>query len=140
VIAAMWKQTLGVRATLVTQEPKVFASALKLRRETQAFLWDWIGDYDDASTYTDVLRGERGQNYEGWRDAQYEALLGKAGLEPDRKRRQSLLQQAESRMLDEAPLTPIYFNASSHLVKPRVGGWAANVLDYHYSKDLKLSP
>ncbi|HZP12840.1 MAG TPA: peptide ABC transporter substrate-binding protein [Nevskiaceae bacterium] len=138
VIAAMWKQTLGVEVTLVAQEPKVFASALKLRNVTQAFLWDWIGDYDDPSTYTDVLKSDRGQNYEGWREPRYDALLDQAGLEPDRKRRQSLLQQAETLLLDDAPLTPIYFNVSSHLVKPYVGGWKDNVLDYHYTKDLQV--
>jgi oligopeptide transport system substrate-binding protein len=138
VVAAMWKQALGVRATLVAQEPKVFASQLKLRSLTQAFLWDWIGDYDDPSTYTDVLHSRRGQNYEGWSNAQYDELLSKAALEPDRARRRELLQQAEALILADVPLTPVYFNVSAHLVKPHIAGWYDNVLDYHYSKDLSL--
>jgi ABC-type oligopeptide transport system substrate-binding subunit len=138
VIAAMWKQTLGVQAQLAAQEPKVFASALKMRSVTQAFLWDWIGDYDDPSTYTDVLRSDRGQNYEGWRSLDYDQLLGDAAVQADRKRRQALLGEAEALLLDQTPLTPIYFNVSSRLIKPQVRGWSDNVLDYHYSKDLRI--
>ncbi len=140
VIAAMWQQTLGMRVRLVNQELKVFASELKLRNLTQAFLWDWQGDYDDASTYTDVLQSSRRQNYEGWSNPAYDALLAKAGKEPDKNRRAQLLQQAEALMLEETPLTPVYVNVSTHLVKPHVAGWEDNVLDYHYSKDLWIRP
>jgi oligopeptide transport system substrate-binding protein len=140
VVAAMWKQALGVRARLVRQEPKVLISQLKLRNVTQAFFWDWQGDYDDPSTYTDLLHSTRRQNYAGWNSPEYDALLGKAALQANPERRRKILQDAELLMLDATPLTPLYFNVSAHLVKPWVAGWEDNVLDYHYSKDLRILP
>lgn len=140
VVAAMWKQSLGVQVRLVHQEPKVLISQLKLRNVTQAFFWDWQGDYDDPSTFTDLLHSERRQNYAGWNSADYDALLAKAASQANPARRRKSLQDAEVLMLDAAPITPVYFNVSAHLVKPWVAGWEDNVLDYHYSKDLRILP
>jgi len=42
-------------------------------------------------------------------------------------------------MLADHPIIPLYFYVSKHLVKPAVGGWGDNVLDYHYSHHLSLS-
>ncbi len=48
------------------------------------------------------------------------------------------LAAAERRMLDQVPVIPLYFYVSKHLVAPRVQGWRDNLLDYHYSKDLRF--
>jgi ABC-type oligopeptide transport system substrate-binding subunit len=42
-------------------------------------------------------------------------------------------------MLADHPVIPLYFYVSKHLVRPEVGGWGDNVLDYHYSQHLSLS-
>ncbi len=140
VVAAMWKQTLGVEATLIHEENKVFLAKRRLRRETQIFRAAWIGDYDDASSFLDVLAGDNGRNDTGWRDPQYDALLAAAATEADPARRAGLLAEAERRALDALPVIPIYWYVSKHLVKPYVRGWRDNLLDYHYGKDLSLAP
>lgn len=138
VIAAMWKQALGVRATLVNEEFKVFLNNRNLRRVTQAFRASWIADYDDASAFLDILHSAHGQNDSGYHDPGYDALLAQAAREPDAQRRREMLQSAERRLLEDGPILPIYFYASKHLVKPWIEGWQDNVLDYHYSKDLRI--
>ena len=40
--------------------------------------------------------------------------------------------------LDDKPVLPIYYYVSKHLVKPWIAGWQDNILDYHYSKDLRI--
>lgn len=138
VIAAMWKQYLGVRATLINEEFKVYLNNRNLKRVTQAFRAAWIADYDDASAFTDILHSSHGQNDSGYNDAGYDALLAQAAAEPNLVRRRELLEQAEQRVLADWPIMPIYYYVSKHLVKPHVAGWQDNILDYHYSKDLRI--
>lgn len=137
VVAAMWKQTLGVEATLVNEENKVFLANRRLRRVTQVFRASWIGDYDDATSFLDVLGSRNGRNDTGWQDARYDALLA-AAEEADPAQRAATLAEAERRALEAQPFIPIYWYVSKHLVKPRVQGWRANLLDIHYSKDLSV--
>lgn len=139
VVAAMWKQHLGVRTRLFNEESKVFLNNRRMRKLTQVFRATWIGDYDDVSSFTDILHSAHGQNDTGWADAEYDALLAQAAASADPRQRSTLLAAAEARVLSEWPVIPIYWYVSKHLVKPRVRGWQDNLLDYHYSKDLSLA-
>lgn len=140
VIAAMWKQNLGVHTRLVNEEWKVFLQTRRARALTQVFRGGWIGDYDDASAFLNILRSFDGKNDEGYANGQYDALLARAQAEADPARRRGLLEQAESLMLGDMPVLPIYWYESKHLIKPWVAGWQDNPLDIHYSKDLRLLP
>ena len=140
VIAAMWKQTLGVRARLINEEFKVLNNNLRQHVVTQVFRWGWIADYNDATSFADLLQTPHGQNETGFSDTRYDALLAQAHNVADPAQRRALLEQAERVMLDQSPLVPVYFYLSKHLVKPYVRGWEDNVLDYHYSKDLAVLP
>lgn len=139
VVAAMWKQWLGVETTLINEENKVFLAQRHMRRVTQVFRASWIGDYDDPASFLDVLTSGNGRNDMGWQDARYDALIANAASEANEVARADLLEQAERRALDDMPFIPIYWYVSKHLVKPRVQGWHDNLLDYHYSKDLGLT-
>jgi oligopeptide transport system substrate-binding protein len=140
VIAAMWKQGLGVETRLVNEEWKVFLQNRRQRLQTQVFRGAWIGDYDDASAFADILRSFDGKNDEAYASTAYDALLQQAQQQPDAAQRRSLLEQAERLMLGDMPILPIYYYESKHLVKPYVAGWQDNPLDIHYSKDLKVLP
>jgi len=139
-IAAMWKQTLGVQTRLANEEWKVFLQNRKLKVLTQVFRGGWIADFDDASSFLDILRSFDGQNDGAYANPAYDDLLAQAQQEADPQRRRSLLQQAERLMLDDAPILPIYYYESKHLVRPYVAGWRDNALDIHYSKDLRVLP
>jgi oligopeptide transport system substrate-binding protein len=41
-------------------------------------------------------------------------------------------------MLADHPVLPLYFYVNKHLVKPYVVGWTDNIMNVHYSKDLRL--
>ena len=138
VIAALWKQRLGVRTRAVNEEFKVFLARARAHEGTQAVMLVWQGDYDDPTTFLDTVRGDSGFNYAGWNDPEYLARLDAAALETDPARRQRALEAAERRLLEETPIVPIFHVASRHLVKPRVEGFTDNVLDHHYTKDLRL--
>jgi len=138
VMAAMWKQWLGVRTRLVNEEFKVFLQNRKLRQVTQVFRSAWISDYDDATSFLDLQTSTHGRNDSVYRNPAYDALLAEAAAAADVAARRALLEQAERMMLADQPVLPIYTYVSKHLVKPWVAGWVDNAYDYHYSKDLQV--
>jgi oligopeptide transport system substrate-binding protein len=138
VIAAMWKQFLGVETSLRNEETKVFLQSRRERKRTQIFRGSWVSDYDDASSFLDLLAGDNPRNDTGYVSADYDAALRSATTLAGDARRQQLMQ-AQQRLLDDAPVIPIYFYVTKHLVSPRVAGWQDNALDHHYSRDLSLS-
>ncbi len=45
-----------------------------------------------------------------------------------------MLQQAETLPMQELPILPIYTYVTQNMWKPRLGGFAENVLDQHFPK------
>ncbi len=137
-IAAMWKEALGVETELYAEEFRALLQSIQARKDTQVFRSSWIGDYNDAYTFAQLLQTGFGINLTGYSNPRYDALLAEATRQPDPARRRALLEEAERLMLADHPLLPIYFYVNKHLVKPYVSGWSDNVMNVQYSKDLRL--
>lgn len=137
-LAAMWKQTLGVRTRLLNQEWKVFLESRKRKLITQVFRSGWIGDYNDAYSFAQLMYSANGQNDPGYRSAAYDDLLDQAAIEADPASRRALLEAAERQLLADMPLIPLYFYVSKRLVKPWVGGYTPNIMDHHHTKDFYI--
>ena len=137
-IAAMWRETLGVRAKLRNEEWKVFVQNRRQRAITQVFRGGWIADVDDPRNFLAAFANAGPLNWIGYRDAQFDALIVQADNTADSAQRNALLAQAESRLLDQQAMLPLYFYTSKHLVKPTVHGFRANPLDHHASRFLTL--
>jgi oligopeptide transport system substrate-binding protein len=84
------------------------------------------------------MRSDHGQNDTGFSDAEYDRLLDLAALETDPARRSELLEAAERLMLAQAPVLPLYFNVTKHLVQPWVEGFEPNILDHNYTRYLAI--
>lgn len=137
-IAAMWKNALGVETTLVNQEWKVYLQTMKQHSKTQVFRAGWIGDYNDANSFAELMLTGHGQNHPGYSNAAYDALLAAAGVEQDSAKRRALLERAEAILLHDLPVIPIYFYSTRRLVKPYVAGHEGNIMDHQYSKDFHI--
>ena len=137
-IAAMWKQTLGVKTTLRNQEWKVFLETRRLKQGTQVYRAGWIGDYDDPYTFSQLLHSENEMNHPGYSSEEYDELINLAATKNAGESRLDVLRQAEKAMLEDMPIIPIYFYVSQHLIKPRVSGLEGNVMDHHYSKYVRI--
>ena len=135
-IAYMWKNALGVRVKLINEEWKVFLQNVQLKKVTQVYRLGWFGDYDDANTFMELMYSRFGLNGTGYQSAIYDGLVDKASFEADPAERRKLLQAAERQLLRDLPVIPLYHYVNKHLMKPYVKGYAGNVLDHHYSKDL----
>ncbi len=137
-IAAMWKQALGVEATLVNEEWKVFLQTRKNRAAWEVLRFTWVGDYNDANTFLEIMHSEHGQNDAGYANPEYDQLIESAAAETDLQARAELLRRAEQRMLDDYPVLPIHFSVSKHLVKPWVKGYQPNIMNRDQSRYYRI--
>ncbi len=137
-VASMWKQNLGVQTTLRNQEWKVYLQTRANKTDTEVYRSGWIGDYNDAYGFLQLLISDNAQNDAGYNNPEYDRLLKLAARETDLTRRAEYMQQAEALMLGDMPVIPIYFYVSKHLIKPHVKGFVPNIMDHTYSKDLWL--
>lgn len=130
-IAAMWKQTLGVKTSLRNEEWKVYLSSRK-QKQFQVIRAGWIGDYNDASTFLSIFKSDVGEmNTSGYQNPEYDRLVKEAENQADNGKRLALLQQAEQVLLTDMPIIPVYFYTTQHLVNPKITGWIDNIMDVH---------
>jgi oligopeptide transport system substrate-binding protein len=137
-ISAMWKEALGVETRLVREEFRVLLGNVRAGDVTQVYRGSWIADFAEPDSFLGILAGDNPVNGTGWADAEYDRLLQKAAASPDHARRMSLLADAEARMMEQAPLMPLYFYVSKKLVKPYVQGIEDNPLNIHPSRFVTL--
>jgi oligopeptide transport system substrate-binding protein len=133
-VAAMWKDVLGVETELVQMEFKAYLAARADPSRWDVVRVGWTADYNDASTFLDTMTSGSPQNFGRWSSAEYERLLREAANEPDPAQRRDALQRAESMMLDDYPLLPVYFYVTRRLVQPGIAAPAINPMNRNYSK------
>jgi ABC-type transport system substrate-binding protein len=68
----------------------------------------------------------------------YDRLMDEASVTADQGKREQLLAGAETILLREMPVLPIYFRVAGNLVSTRVKGWGDNLLNITYVKNLSL--
>lgn len=136
-VSAMWQSVLGIDVRLDKREWQYFLATREQRDEWQSMRFSWFGDYNDASTFTDIFASDSPQNLPRYRNPRYDALLDAAATTLDPRRRAQLLREAETLLLADHPIAPLYFYVSKHLVKPGLDGFENNVLDRHPSRYLR---
>ena len=133
IIQSMWKEHLGIDVGLSNQEWGSY-----LRNTTglnyQVARRSWIGDYADPATFLDCYKKGDGNNRTGWSSATYDSLLVQASRTFDPAARYELLARAETILLDECPVMPIYNYTLTELKKPYVRGIEPNLTDTHNLK------
>ncbi len=138
-VQSMWADVLGVKTTLVNEEFQVLLANMRAAEVTQVFRSSWIGDYNDAHTFLNILQSGNPSNMPRFENEQFDELMRDAAEQVVPLNRRLYLEEAERVLLSEHPVIPLYFYVSKHLVSPRVQGWGDNVLDYHYSQHFSFA-
>jgi oligopeptide transport system substrate-binding protein len=134
-IQADWR-SIGVEVELLANESQIAYQAYKLR-DFEVADAGWIADYNDAMTFLYLLQSQTGaNNYGDFNDPAYDKLLAEADNQPDAKKREVLLQQAEVYMLSKDAVLPTYYYIDKNLVNPRVTGFVDNLMDKHRTRYL----
>ena len=136
-IQEMWRRELGIEVRLTNQELK---GTLEARQagSFQIMRSVWIADFIDPASFLDIWRSDSGNNYTGWKNADYDALLFTAARESNEAARLALFQKAEALLLNAAPMIPIYHYTHAFLIQPSVKGWHPTLLDHHPYKHVWL--
>ncbi|MDR1435580.1 MAG: peptide ABC transporter substrate-binding protein [Puniceicoccales bacterium] len=136
-VQEMWRKYLNVDVNLQSIEWGVFLA------ERRKHIFDicrgnWVGDFNDATTFLNLLSSKDSNNHAQWANGDYDRLLSEASKEKSSPRRIGILAKAEKLMIEEMPIIPIYFDSFCHLVSKRVEGWYPNILDWHPLKNIRF--
>jgi oligopeptide transport system substrate-binding protein len=137
VVQQMWLQNLGVRVNLVNQEGKVF-HAERIARHLQFWRAGWVGDYIDPFAFLAVWLSNGGENQSGYASADYDHAAITASETLDPRKRFAGYQAAETILLRDLPLVPVFYDTRPHLISPSVHGWYPNLLDFHPYQAMSL--
>lgn len=136
-LQAMWQTHLGIRVTIEQAEQKTLLQTQQTLAHTIALL-GWFADYPDPYTFLEIFRTGNGNNWTGWGSREYDALLDEAGGQLDAARRFALLQRAEAKLLQEAPLAPLLYRARTIIVHPTVKNWEPSPVGLNRYQLLRL--
>lgn len=136
-VQEMWRKHLGINISLKNEEWKVYLSSRR-KSDYQICRAGWFGDYYDAENFLSLFASDTGLNTSGWESKQYDQLLAQAAnARPEE--RLDLLRKAETILMSEVPLMPIFFYNRAILIHPSVKNWHANLLNQRLYKEIYLS-
>jgi oligopeptide transport system substrate-binding protein len=135
VAQANWNEIAPwVDAQILRQDTKVLYADLR-QGNFEVSDGAWLADYNDPLNFLYLLDSKTGQqNYGNYANPEYDALLEAASRERDLIKRAELFAQAEAVMLEDYPITPMWFQVTKNLVDPNLEGWAENAEDNHRSR------
>ena len=131
-VSQMWKQTLGVNVTLENQEWKTFLQA-RSNGDFEVARGGWCGDYNEASTFLDLITTNSGYNDSKYSNAEVDQLMADAKTADDP---QPNYTRVEEIIAEDMPIIPIYHYSAVFMLNPKLKGWPVeNVEQNWYSKD-----
>lgn len=132
VVSQMWKQKLGVETTLSNSEWSIYleqrrAGGFDMARSA------WCGDYNEASTFLDLMTTPHGSNDGKYSNPKVDALMqaSKTAADP-----QPIYTEVEQILAEDVAMIPIYHYSLAFLLNPEIVGFPReNVENNWYVKD-----
>ena len=120
-LQSMWSTTLGVNVMLrgVTQSEynaRMEAGNYELALQKVTAL------YDDAMGFLDRWCSEDEQNLISYENGTYDVLMGVARASENPVARTAFLHDAETMLLGETALSPVYFDGTAHMLRDTLRG------------------
>ena len=137
-VLSEWRNKLGVQGTMENQEWKVFTQT-RHDGTYQIARDGWSADYNDATTYLDLVRCGSDANDMRYCNPKVNALISQGSNELDDAKRTALLTQADQLAMSEYPGVPLYQRVTARLVRSYVGGYTdLDPMDRVPSQDLYI--
>ena len=125
-----WEAALGIAVELEAVEPKVYFLKVS-NKDFQLATGSWTADFNDPVNFLEVFKyKDNGTNNTGWENPQYIDLLERSQLCRDVEERNQLLREAESILMDQMPLIPIYYFALNYLKRDELEGISLSPLGH----------
>ncbi len=120
VIQEQWEKAFGIPIRLENEEWKVHYQKL-LSGNYQIGGMSWQSLLRDPIYIMQTFRDRFGGiNMSRWENLEYQRLLDAAEQETDKEKRRALFYAAEKLLMEEMPVIPIYFTATSYAKKKRL--------------------
>ena len=136
-IQQMWKKNLNLGFTLSNQEWKVYLNSQKeLNYDVSRSAW--VAGYVDPMAFLYMWTTGNGNNNTGWTNPKYDDLVKKAYQTEDMKARYGYLNQAETILLTDMPIAPLYWSTRIYIMDKAVKNWHPKLLDNRPLKHIYL--
>ena len=133
VISQMWKQKLGVGTELANFEWKTYLD-IRGNQEFDMARSAWCGDYNEASTFLDLLTTAHGANDGKYSNPKVDELMRASKTAEDPR---AIYSEVEQILAEDMAIVPIYHYANTFLLSADIRGWPYdNVENNWYSKNL----
>lgn len=130
-IQSEWEKNLGINVSIANEEWSVFIND----RDTGNFQVardGWDADYSDPMTFLDMFTTNSGNNDSHYSNPSYDKLIAAAKSTGDQKARMSDMHQAESILMDNYAMMPIFYYTDPDLVSPKLKGYVPSPMGYKY--------
>ncbi len=125
-----WKEALGVNVHLQACESKVYFDRLK-KQDYQIGVGSWYADFRDPISFLTVFQYKNnGTNNTQWENNRYIDLLKQSFVSTNPHQRELYLKKAESVLIQEMPMIPLFFGSYNYLKHPKVKGVYFSELGY----------
>ncbi len=132
-VSQMWKQNLGIDATINNMEWQTFLEA-RGSGQFDVARAGWCGDYNEASTFLDLMTSGSGYNDAAYSNAEVDELMAAAKTMDDPSANYTRVEEI---VAAEAPIIPIYHYTSVFMMNDALKGWPVNNVQQNwYSRDL----
>ena len=133
VVTQMWKQKLGVNTDLANFEWKTYIG-IRRNQEFDLARSGWCGDYNEASTFLDLLTTTHGSNDGKYSNERVDELMRASKTAEDPA---AIYGEVERILAGDMAIVPIYHYANTFLLSADIRGWPYdNVENNWYSKNL----
>ncbi len=133
VVTQMWKQKLGVTTALANFEWKTYIG-IRRNQEFDVARSGWCGDYNEASTFLDLLTTTHGSNDGKYSNERVDELMRASKTAEDPA---AIYGEVERILAGDMAIVPIYHYANTFLLSADIRGWPYdNVENNWYSKNL----
>ncbi|AVX03272.1 putative deoxycholate-binding periplasmic protein [Maritalea myrionectae] len=132
-VSQMWKQKLGVEATLSNMEWQTFLET-RGNQDFELARGAWCGDYNEASTFLDLLTTPSGYNDGKYSNEEVDQLMTDAKTAANPQENYTRVEQI---LAEEMPVIPVYHYTRNMMLKANVENWPVeNVQQNWYSRNL----
>jgi len=114
-VQQQWKKALSIDVKLESCEPQIFFDRLS-RHHYQIAIGGWFADFRDPINFLEVFKYKNNStNNTQWENKEYIDLLNRSANETDHAKRFEILKQAETVLMNDMPVIPMFFGAFNYV-------------------------
>jgi oligopeptide transport system substrate-binding protein len=136
-------EEVGIKIKVEVLSPAI-QSEMVARSAAAFFRKNWVADYADAENYLALFYSKNfspdGPNYTHFSNMAYDKLYEKAASELNEKVRYEYYKQMDKIIISEAPIVPLYYDASAVFFQDYIKNLSGNAMNLLTLKRVKKEP